>query len=207
MTMSRFITTAAALAGLAFAATPAAAAPAYCGGWSVDGEVRTTVQQGQTMFVGGRFASISRICPGGALFNASGDPYAARSPYLGFAVAAIAEDAAGGRYIAGGRTLKHLAADGSLDRDLSTGLTKIGSIHALALVGTRLIVAGDGTKPLVAVDTASGAATPLATTIDGSVTALQAVAGDLVIAGDFSQVNGDPRRSLARVDLETGSKL
>ncbi len=93
-----------------------------------------------------------------------------------------------------------------------------GRVWAMALLGDTVVVGGEFTaatdatrrapasrRNLMAFRLSDGQVTPLAVDLDGPVYALAAAPdGSRLVGGDFTLVNGRQRRSLARVDLDTG---
>lgn len=174
-----------------------------------------------TVYLGGAFTRIGPMTGGGVpLVGETGQP-AGAFPRVDGWVASAVPDGTGGWYIGGQfatvggeprGNLAHVLADGALDPLFAPAATHPyygGWISALALDAGVLYVAGvfdtlDGEPrgDLGAVD-ADGRVTawaPAVATTDGTVVNLQALAirgGEIIVAGRFNTVDGEPRHWLA----------
>jgi hypothetical protein len=174
-----------------------------------------------TVYLGGAFTRIGPMTGGGVpLVGESGQPAGAFPRVDGWVGSAV-PDGAGGWYIGGQfariggearGNLAHVLADGTLDPLFAPAATHAyygGWVSALALDAGVLYVAGvfdtlDGAPRggLGAVD-AGGRVTawaPAVATTDGTVVNLYALAirgGEIIVAGRFNTVDGEPRSWLA----------
>ncbi len=180
------------------------------------------------MIVGGRFHRIGTVRRDNLarVDGASGQVTVDFAPVIEGTVAAVATDAASGAVFVGGsffrvnnlvRTnLVRLTAQGATDPAFTaTANSQVSALHFDA-VGGRLYaggvfttVAGVAQALLARLDPASGELdqTWRPTVVGASITNMLAVPADtaLVIAGNFTMLNGLERNGLARVSLTTGA--
>jgi hypothetical protein len=182
--------------------------------WVPDGEVRSIVRSGSTIYLGGVF---SEICPNvGSAAAINATTAAIQEPYglVNGRVFTVIPDASGGWFVGGLFTmvqgkripcLAHLDANG--EAYAWTPLTG-GTVQCLAFVGSTLYVGGyfsvSGLATpvhLAAFNLATGTRVARMPNVQGSVTALAASGTTLYVAGSFSQWAGRPRKP--RCDLLT----
>jgi hypothetical protein len=110
-------------------------------------------------------------------------------------------------YVAGAGTGGTLASFGSLDPKPDWSLRTNGDVQAIATIGTRLYAGGHFTtvgaatrRKIFAVRASSGALDPWSPAFNSEVgvRGLDAFGTDLHVAGDFTLVNGSPRRGYAQ---------
>jgi hypothetical protein len=195
--------------------TPALHAPQF---WQAEGPFGTSVNASAegdgVIYLGGSFTYVGPRTGAAAAIGAVGAPTNAGRAILpwpaveGGDVFAIAPDGSGGAFLGGAFTsvggvarggLAHVNADGSLDTGFAPVVT--GTVRALALAGSRLIVGGSLTAingvsrtNLGAVDVTTGA-TDQAWVADtnGEVRALLVFGSDLYVGGAFTTVtSGSP---------------
>jgi hypothetical protein len=207
-----------------------------CDTWVTDLGVATSSLQGDTLYIGGPFHWVSPLAPGGfvSLDGQTARPPAEFPKIVGI-VSVAAPDGTGGWFVAGGfqsigglprNGLAHILADGAV-ADWSPSAKLPGGARGLVrtmLVRNNLVyVGGDyieiGGQPrhsLAALDAATGIATdwnPDASlpdpgnpgqTLAGGVHALALGGSTLYVGGYFTSIGGQPRTSLAALDLTTG---
>jgi len=186
-------------------------------GWHPAGPVHSSVTGGGVVYVGGKLDGIGGIAAVDAatgnlrwLLPASND------------VRALALSADGSRLFAGGsfttvngQTRKHLVAINVADHSLvapwkgtASGMVRdlVVSGNTLFVGGTFSSIAGAASKGIGAVNATTGARV---TTFNHSVDlgvmgfALTPTSDKLLLAGSFTQVDGQPRASIDAIDLST----
>jgi Domain of unknown function (DUF5122) beta-propeller len=214
--------------GVLAGATPSVATPAAPSSptiqenlWAANGNVRSTVVAGNTLYVGGDFSYVGPVTGHGAAIGANTGAVDLGLPRVDGDVNAVAADGAGGWYVGGSFTsvggatrsnLAHLRADGSVDGSWTPNPN--GGVFGLALSGQRLYVGGvftsiggEARDRIAALDATTGQAAawnPGASSDAGiynlGVYAL-AVAGSTVHAGgNFTTVGGQTRNGVAAID-------
>lgn len=187
--------------------------------WGANGRVMDIVSLGSKALIGGGFDYVGPTT-GHAARTATdtGAMLGERQMVTGDVYTTIA-DGLGGWYLGGEfgevdgsyrRSVAHVLADGSLDRNFNANVN--GPVHALALVGGKLIIGGAFTQAggiavtnLAAV-TATGVAVPGWTGRTGSTVYSLLAAGDRVyVGGAFTTLNGVSRRYLGRILASTGA--
>lgn len=150
-------------------------------GWVTNGEVRTAVQVGSTLYVGGTF---TRVAPSSgalgsffALSTTTGEP-SPQLPLVDGVVNAIEPDGAGGYYIGGAFTTVGGVPRTSIARVLADG--SVDSAFA----------------PVIETDFGSG-----------TVLSMRRGAAHLFVGGDFSRVNGQYRERFAALNPTNGSPV
>jgi len=178
--------------------------------WGANGRVADIVTRGNRAWIGGGFDYVGPTT-GHAVVVDSATGQRAPGPIVDGKVNASIPDGSGGYYLGGefarvGSSrrvgLAHVLADGTVQKSWAPDVT--GSVQALALVGSTVLVGGQfsavGTQSvsnLAAVAPDGSVAAWSAT--NGPVSAL-AVAGDAVyVSGSFTTVSGTARRGLARL--------
>jgi hypothetical protein len=193
--------------------------------WATNGNVRSTVVAGNTLYVGGDFSYVGPVTGHGAAIGANTGAVDPRLPRVNGDVNAVAADGAGGWYVGGSFTsvggtprdnLVHLRADGSVDESWAPNPND--GVFSLALSGQRLYVGGVFTTiggqardRIAALDATTGQATawnPGASS-DEAIYNLGvytlAVAGSNVHAGgNFTTVGGQARNGVAAIDAASG---
>lgn len=185
-----------------------------------DGPVLAVVQQGTTVYVGGRFSQVGRVLGSGLPTDADGGLAQAGFPMVAGTVQAIAPDGAGGLYLAGAfsrvgglprHNAAHLLQDLGVDPAWAPDVD--GPVFAIAATGGSVYLGGQFTKVngalrsnAAAVDQATGAvALPWDPQPDAAVRALVADGTGVVLGGAFTAVQGAPRGLVARVNPTTGA--
>jgi trimeric autotransporter adhesin len=217
------------LLGVLPAAAQAALSSVADNDWVTNGPVYAIARSGNTVYLGGSFSQVGpRTGPAVSFTGGSSTPDASFPQVSGGQgeVRAAVSDGAGGWYLGGSFThvggvartgLAHVLADGSVDPSFTPSVTVTGvsEVQALALSGPTLYVGGDfrtidGTarNGLAAVTTADGSLqswdpAPAGNT-SSPVGTLAVSGGTLYVGGDFTQISGQPRASLAAFDTATG---
>jgi hypothetical protein len=189
---------------------------------TADGDVVASVlsEDGQTLFIGGRFKSLGQPLGGFARLDPStGSPAPPWSNLVGV-VSVVVSDGASGWYVGGSisqieglpRTgVVHVRANGSLDTAFNAPAN--GAVQALLLHGGRLYVGGSFSQiggqarsGLAVLDPVSGlVVTGWAPQPDGAVRSLATDGNVIYAAGSFGRIGGQARSRLAALDPATGN--
>jgi len=203
------------------AAVPALAQSVDPKFWGTDGTIKAIACSGNTVYIGGAFATVGPCTGGGVpLLAATGKPIHG-FPRVDGSVYAAVPDGEGGWFIGGlfdaiagigHNSLAHLLADGRVaawDPHLPSGQN---NIFALALSGHTLYVAGGFYKPgarsttaLAAVDTRTGAFLPWDPQVHGWAFCLVVTDSTIFVGGDVFDAGGQQRDLLAAVDRRTAA--
>lgn len=193
--------------------------------WGTNGTVNTMLKDGNTLYVGGNFTSVSPNTGGGAALDTSTGitPTGVIPRTINGTVNAVVPDGSGGWYIGGNFTkvgadtrnrIARINSDGSLNSwaPEATGGTQV---NALALSGNTMYVGGDFTliggqarNRLAAVDTSTGLATAFNPTVStGAVNKLLLSGTTLYVTLNSASVSigGQTRSFLAAVDTTTNT--
>jgi len=193
--------------------------------WGTNGTVNTMLKDGNTLYIGGAFTSVSPNTGGGAALDTSTGitPTGVIPRTINGTVNAVVPDGSGGWYIGGNFTkvgadtrnrIARINSDGSLNSwaPEATGGTQV---NALALSGSTLYVGGDFTliggqsrNRLAAVDTSTGLATAFNPGVStGAVNDLLISGTTLYVTLSNSSVTigGQTRSYLAAVDTTTNT--
>ncbi len=191
--------------------------------WVTDGNVLTTALVGNTLYIGGNFATVGEWSGGGVPLDTSTGATVWPAPLnrarVSGRIYASIPDGSGGYYIGGNfkavagvirNNLAHILSDGSLDswnpnvNDIVFSLTKNGS--SLYVGGNFTTVNGSTTRNhLAAIDVATGTATSWDPNLNDSVLTMSWNGSNLYVGGKFTLVNGSTTRfHLAAIDLSTG---
>jgi hypothetical protein len=186
-------------------------------GWHPAGPVHSSVTGGGVVYVGGKldgFGGIAAVDAGTGnlkwFLPASND------------VRALALSADGSRLFAGGsfttvngQARKHLVAINVADHSLvppatwkgtASGMVRdlVVSGNTLFVGGTFSSIAGAASKGIGAVSATTGArVTTFNHSVDLGVMGLALTSDKLLLSGNFTQVDGQPRASIAAIDLST----
>ncbi|MGB7804493.1 MAG: hypothetical protein WBM72_02725 [Actinomycetota bacterium] len=156
----------------------ALAPPTADPGWQADGRVQVIIRAGSTVYLGGRFTTMS---------DHAG--HTVDRPH----VAAI--DAVTGDLLPWDPGPNKTVFAMAVSPDRST----------LFIGGSFTRIAGEARARVAAFDTSTGALTPFSARVrGGGVRALAADDGSLFLGGAFSRVDGSDRGGLARLDATTG---
>lgn len=188
---------------------------------SIDTGAEVTLVHDSTWYVGGRFDRVAPATGNGALFSLDTGALEGGLQQVQGLVTAVVPDGEGGWFIGGSfssvagknqETLAHIRPDGSLNRDWRPEQGRRSEdVNALLIDQGVLYVGGrfsqfDGEQRslLAAFDLSSGELTDWAPEVDGSafnseVTSLAVVGDQVVFAGNFETVDGEPRTNLAAV--------
>jgi hypothetical protein len=210
-------------------AAPSAAqglAPAPAESWGTNDNVNAVAQSGSKVYLGGEFTAVGPVAGSGTAFPLGSDQHIPLPSIAGSSqfIAAAVADGSGGWYIGGSfthvggiarRNLAHIRADGSVDPGFDP--SPDGTVRALSRAGGTLFVGGNFTTisgeartDLAAFSTASGALkgwAPQTGAVSNVSTLLASGDGpnDFVyIGGFFTEVGGEARNDLARVDAIDG---
>ncbi|MGL4743735.1 MAG: hypothetical protein ACRCXL_05025, partial [Dermatophilaceae bacterium] len=188
--------------------------------WGANGRVMDIVPLGTKALIGGGFDYVGPTVGHTARTNpTTGALLGTRQMVTGDVYTTIS-DGAGGWYLGGEfgdvsgsyrRSVAHVRADGSLDRDFNARVN--GPVRALALVGGTLIVGGKFTEAggvartnLAAVSAATGDAVPGWTgSTNNTVYSLTAAGASVYVGGQFTTLSGASRKYLGRVSATTGA--
>jgi hypothetical protein len=186
-----------------------------------DGEVHAMARVDNTMYIGGKFASVGLYTGAGAAVDAASGTLDADMPTVdgtpGYVFAVVA-DGSGGWYIGGSfnrvgglprANLAHILADKSVDPAFDPGPNN--AVDALTLAGSKLYVGGAFTSiggrarsRIAAVNTATGVPTGFDPGADGNVHAIVPAGSTVYLGGFFASVGGQPRANVAAVDTASG---
>ncbi|MCS7084796.1 MAG: hypothetical protein NZ534_01800, partial [Bacteroidia bacterium] len=191
-----------------------------------NGQVNAVLRDGNYVYLGGEFDYVGPATGAATLLDKQSAGVDFSFPRVDGEVYAAVSDGQGGWYLGGlfdkvrwqgvsyeRSNLVHIRPDRSVDLDFAPVVS--GPVHALARAGVLLIVGGDfseaGGLPrnnLAALTLDNGTVQPWAPDPDGPVYAL-AVFGSgpnvsVFVGGDFSQIGGVERRSLAQVTVPGG---
>jgi len=182
-----------------------------------DGQVWCMAQQGDTLYIGGRFHTVGPPSGGFVVIDPATGSQLQGWPAVTGSVAAAAADGQGGWFIGGGffavggvprSYLAHVRSDGTLDAwnpsvDGPVGaLTRVNSL--LYLGGGFTSVGGQPHAGAAAVDVQTGAACSWSPAVDGSVGAIGVRRGTVYLQERFSHINVDRGWQVAAVDSATG---
>lgn len=172
--------------------------------WVTNGEVRTMVRGGSTIYVGGSFTQVGPYTGSGVLLNTTSGQRVTPWPAVNGPVYAAASDGAGGWYIGGNFSivegvarnhLAHIRSDGTVapwnpDAD--------GTVYALSVSGSLVYVGGDflniGGTPrigIAAIRRDDGVPLPWDLRANGTVLGIEVaeVQNRIYVWGDFSSLS------------------
>jgi hypothetical protein len=186
--------------------------------WTANGDVRTVVRDGRTIYIGGQFTHVGPVTGSGVPIDlVSGRPPSSFPRVVG-QVLAVTPDGTGGWFIGGsfssvgGRprsNIAHVLSDFTVS-DWNPSANS--SVQALGVVGSTVYAAGFFTniggaqRPYVAaLDGTTGAATTWNPSADQPIRSLAATANAIYVGGYFTQAGGLARAGLAALDASTGA--
>jgi beta-propeller uncharacterized protein DUF5122 len=189
--------------------------------WVTNGTVNAVVQDGTTIYIGGKFTQVGPATGGAVPLDATtGQPIAI--PKVTGSVSAVAPDGTGGWYLGGRFThvggvprlnLAHILADGTVSawNPNAEGGTD-PAVLALTVSGTTVYaggtfnnIGGQARNNIAALDASSGLATAWDPNVGGGHVSTLAVSGSTVYAGGgFTSVGGQMRNRIAALDASSG---
>lgn len=191
--------------------------------WQVGGgAVNTMLKDGNTMYLGGSFTSVSSNTGCFSVLNESQiKPALNKFQLTPGVVYAIISDENGGWFIGGdfvlskgGKTfndLLHVQANGEVDLNFAFTTSSNSSVKALYLRNKRLYVGGKFTSfgaqyrtNIAEIDLNSGQVTTWNPTANNDVNAIAGKDSRLYIGGLFTNLNGQAVNQLACIDLDLG---
>jgi trimeric autotransporter adhesin len=187
--------------------------------WVANGNVRSTVVAGNTLYVGGDFTYVGPATGRGAAIDVATGAVDLGLPKVNGPVNAVVPDGSGGWYVAGQFTLVggvprtnlvHVQGDKAVDGTWNPGSN--GSVLSLALSGATLYVGGSFTSidgqprsRIAALDATTGRATAWNPNADSGVVTTIGVSGSTVyVGGNFQNIGGQARNAVAALDATTG---
>ena len=187
--------------------------------WGTNGRVMDIVSLGSKALIGGGFDYVGPNTGHAARTSTdTGALLGARQMVTGDVYTTI-PDGVGGWYLGGEfsevdgfyrRSVAHVRADGSLDRDFNANVD--GPVYALALTGGKLVIGGLFTSAggvaatnLAAVDAAGLAVPGWTGRTNNTVYSLLAAGNGIYVGGQFTNLNGVGRRYLGRISATTGA--
>lgn len=189
----------------------------------VNGVVNELIVDGAVVYIGGAFTQVSNTPrPGLAAVDSRTGALLPWNPAVNGAVSAMVADAThlyiGGSFtIAGGQNRPLLAriakATGALDATFAPSISNAGGTpqdlvlsSGTLYVGGGSMTIGGATTRVAALDAASGARLgAFAPNVNGDLTRMDVDAGFVYLAGFFTQVDGQPRTFLAKLDAASGA--
>lgn len=185
--------------------------------WRADGTVSAIVQEGNTIYLGGNYKSLSLpICNGTPINRVTGF-HSLNYEHPNLLVDACVSDGVGGWYICGaftkvGSTIRKYIARINADGKVSSWNPSINDrVTALYVSGNTVYVAGyfyqvngQSRYHLAAIDATTGAVTSWNPNIDGDVSIITGKNGIIYIGGSFSNVGLQARENIAAIDSITG---
>lgn len=192
--------------------------------WVPNGRVSALQVAGGTLYVGGSFSNLAPFTGHFASLDPASAAPDAAFPTFNRTVRAVADDGAGGWYVAGDFTavsdtprarLAHIRANRTLDLlwspDISFPDLGLNRVSALVRYGDTVYLGGsfdrvdghvfDSVTGLVAVDAVTGALRGWYA--GGTVSTLKLSGSTLYIGGSFESVGSAARKNLAALDLAT----
>jgi len=190
--------------------------------FDINGPVRTIVQSGDTVFVGGDFSQINYNTGRAALFNTTSDVPSQNFPIIDGPIHKTIPDGNGGWYISGsfsyvvnGQTrhyLAHVLANKTFDPDFDPQPDYFP--EKMILSGNTLYVAGDfyqiggQSRPyLGALDAATGQATSFSPEPNYLVNDIVLSGTTLYVGGAFTQIAEQEQPNFAALDITNGQLL
>jgi urease beta subunit len=184
---------------------------------SFDGQLKSMIINGSTLYVGGSFRSVGINCPNGAVLNLS-DSQPSFIPEADSGVNVSIPDGEGGWYIGGYFThvmgvsrngIAHISSDGTLDEwnpDADNAVLTLFICGSTVYAGGEFSSIGGQTRNrIAALDITTGSATAWDPNANNSVYTL-AISGSTVYAGgEFTTIGCQTRNRIAALDITTGN--
>jgi hypothetical protein len=187
--------------------------------WVTNGNVKTLLKRGNTLYIGGNFSTIAPNQANALPINAkTGEVLEGFPKFNGLATTAAMDGKNG--WIVGGQFSKvngirknglvrlssDLTIDKSWDVQVDGFVNQIKIVdNVLYMSGTFKTVKGQAKAGFAAIDLTSGNVLPLTVALKGGSLSDFAVRGNTIfLCGTFSEVNGSARKYLAAIDRLTG---
>jgi trimeric autotransporter adhesin len=186
--------------------------------WVANGAVRTIINRGNSVWIGGDFTAVGPNTGRGAALNtATGAPNLSL-PRANNTVNAVVSDGSGGWYVGGTFTMlgdyarnriAHILPSGAVDAAWNPNANS--TVSTLVLSGSNLYAGGSFTNIggqtrnyIAALSTTSGFATGWSPTANNTVVCMLLSGGTMYVGGTFTTIGGATRNRIAALSTTTG---